>query len=54
MKVLEHQQKSKKLNTLEQFHIYKLTKSGKQLNEQYTDNHNPIFESLLKIYPNTD
>jgi hypothetical protein len=54
MKILEHQQKSKQLNTLEQYHIYELTKSGKPLNEQYTDNHNPIFESVLKIYPATD
>jgi hypothetical protein len=54
MKVLELQQKSKKHNTLEQFHIYKVTKSGNQINEQFADNQNPIFESLLKIYQNID
>jgi hypothetical protein len=54
MKVLEYQQKSKKLNALEQFHIYKVTKSGKQINEQFTENQNPIFESLFKICSNTD
>jgi hypothetical protein len=53
MKILEHQQKSKKLNTLEEYHVYKLTKLEEPLNEQYTGNHNPIFESVLKIYPAT-
>jgi hypothetical protein len=33
-------------------YIYKVTKKGKQINEQYTDKKNPIFETILKIYPN--
>jgi len=48
MSILEIQRKSKKLHTLEQFHIYKAVKSGDHLNEQYTDTHNEIFESVLK------
>ena len=51
MSILEIQRKSKKLNTLEQFHIYTAVKSGNHLNEQYTDTHNAIFESILKYYP---
>jgi hypothetical protein len=43
MSILEIQRKSKKLNTLEQFHIYATVKSGNHLNEQYTDSHNAIF-----------
>jgi hypothetical protein len=48
MTILNYQQKGRKLNTLEQFHIYKVTKEGKQLNEQYTEKYNPIFETILK------
>jgi hypothetical protein len=48
MSVLCYQQKGRKLNTLEQFHIYKITKEGKQLNEQHTEKQNPIFEILLR------
>ena len=51
MSILEIQRKSKKLNTLEQFHIYTTVKSGNHLNEQYTDTHNAVFESILKHYP---
>jgi hypothetical protein len=53
MTILHHQRKGLKLNTIEQYHIYKATKTGKQLNEQYTDKHNAIFESILEIYPST-
>jgi hypothetical protein len=53
MTILNHQQKGRKMNTIEQYHIYKITKKGKQLNEQFTKKHNPIFEAILKIYPDT-
>jgi hypothetical protein len=33
--------KSRKLNTMEPFHIYEAIKTGKQLNEQYTEKHKP-------------
>jgi hypothetical protein len=53
MTISERQQKSRKLNTLKQYRIYKLSKSGEQLNEQYTERHNLIFKSILKIFPET-
>jgi hypothetical protein len=53
MTTLHFQQKSRKLNTTEQFHNYEATKTGKQLNEQYTEKHNTIFETVLKIHPPT-
>jgi hypothetical protein len=49
--ILSHQQKGRKMNTIEQYHIYKITKKGNQLNEQFTEKQNPIFEAILKIYP---
>jgi hypothetical protein len=44
---------TKNLNTIEKYHIYRATKTGKQLNEQYTEKYNAIFETILKIYPFT-
>jgi hypothetical protein len=52
MTILCYQQKGRKLNTLEQFHIYKVTKEGKQLNEQHTEKYNPIFETILRYANN--
>jgi hypothetical protein len=49
--ILSHQQKGTKMNTIEQYHIYKIPKKGNQLNEQFTEKQNPIFEAILKIYP---
>jgi hypothetical protein len=46
MTILNHQQKGRKMNTIEQYHIYKTTKKGKQLNEQFTEKHNPILKSF--------
>jgi hypothetical protein len=51
MKILEYNRKIQKLHTLEQYHIYRLTKTEHPLNEQYADMQNPIFESILKVYP---
>jgi hypothetical protein len=38
------------MNTLEQFHIYKLSKNNLQLNDTYTDMHNPIFKLITTHY----
>jgi hypothetical protein len=53
MTTLHYQQKSRKLNTIEQYHIHEATNTRKQLNEQYTEKHNTIFETILKVYPPT-
>jgi hypothetical protein len=37
------------LGTYERFHIYKITKEGIQLNDNYTDLHNPIYDKIMKI-----
>jgi hypothetical protein len=47
MTILHHQRKSIKLNTMEQYHICRATKTGKQLNELYTDN---IMPSLKQYW----
>jgi hypothetical protein len=49
--ILSHQHKGRKMNTVEQYYIYKITKKGNQLNEQFTEKPNFIFEAILKLYP---
>jgi hypothetical protein len=53
MDVLHIESKGKKLNTLERFEIYKLTKNALQLNDTHTVTHNPIFDVIRKRSPPT-
>jgi hypothetical protein len=50
MKILHIEKKGPKLNTLERFHIYDMTKRGLQVNDTFTDMHNPIFDILIKTH----
>jgi hypothetical protein len=47
MKILHIEKKGQKLNTLEKY-IYNTTKKVLQLNDTFTDIHNPIFDILIK------
>jgi hypothetical protein len=38
--------KGRYMNTMEKFHIHKITKQGLQLNNIHTDLNNPIFDSV--------
>jgi hypothetical protein len=46
MKALKTQRKGKHLNTLERYYIYKMRKTGIQMNDACIDTHNPIFEII--------
>jgi hypothetical protein len=48
MKILHIEMMGQKINTLEKYHIYNTTKKGLQLNDTFTDIHNPIFDVLIK------
>jgi hypothetical protein len=50
MKILHIEEKGPKLNTLERFHICDMTKKGLQMNDTFTDMHNPIFDILIKTH----
>jgi hypothetical protein len=50
MKILHIEKKGPKLNTLERFHIYDMTKRGLQMNDTFTDIHNHIFDILIKTH----
>jgi diphthamide synthase subunit DPH2 len=43
----------KHLNTLERYHIYKISKDNLHMNDTYNDTHNPIFKILHKISAHT-
>jgi hypothetical protein len=48
LEVLHIEKEGPKLNTLERLYIYHLTKKGLQMNDSFTDTHNPIFDILIK------
>jgi hypothetical protein len=43
MDVIAMGRKGKHLNTLERYHIYKISKDNIHMNDTYIDTHNPIF-----------
>jgi hypothetical protein len=50
LEVLHIQKKGRLLNTLEHFHMYNLSKQKLQMNETFTDTHNPTFNLNNKIF----
>jgi hypothetical protein len=50
LNILHQQKKGPLMNTLEQFHIYKLSINNLQLNDTYADIHNPIFKLIATQY----
>jgi len=48
MEVVHMKKKSKILDTLEKFYIYRETKLGNQINDKLTIQANPIFEVLVQ------
>jgi hypothetical protein len=50
LNILQFEKKNRKINSLEQYHIYRITRENLQLNDTYTNNHNPIFEIIAEYY----
>jgi hypothetical protein len=50
LNTLKFERKSQKMNSLEQYYIYRLTKENLQLNDTYTNNYNPIFHIIADYY----
>jgi hypothetical protein len=48
MEVLHLTSKGAVMNTLEKFHIYRLTKKGVQINDKSTSTQNILFDTLLR------
>jgi hypothetical protein len=49
MHVIEMEKKGKHVNTLERYHIHKISKNKLHMNDTYIDTHNPIFKILQEI-----
>ena len=54
IKVVQIKNKGRMLNTLENYHIYKETVAGNQINDKQTSKSNKIFETALKHDPKND
>jgi hypothetical protein len=50
MEIMETVKKGKYLNTLEKYHIHRISKENTHMNDFSTETYNPIFEELNKIY----
>jgi hypothetical protein len=53
MQVIRTERKGKHLNTLEKYHIHKISKEGLHMNDTYKGIHNLIFEALHKRTPDS-
>jgi len=51
MEIVHVTKKSKMMDTLEGFHIYKETKAGNQINDRLTVRENAIFETVVQEDP---
>jgi hypothetical protein len=49
MQITKIERKGKHLNTLEKYHIYKISKEKIHMNDTYDDTYNPIFEVIHNI-----
>jgi hypothetical protein len=45
--ILRTEEKVQLLNILERFYIYDLSRQGLQMNDTYSEKHNPIFELII-------
>jgi hypothetical protein len=50
MKVLPIERKGPELHTLERYYIYDITKKGLQMNDTFTNMHNPVFDIIVKTH----
>jgi hypothetical protein len=49
MEGMEVERKGKHLNTLEKYHIYRLSRSRLHMNDAHVDTYNPIFEAKEEV-----
>jgi hypothetical protein len=47
--IKKNERKGKHLNTLERYHIYKISKEGIHMNDMHDETYNPIFEVINNI-----
>jgi hypothetical protein len=50
MKILHVEKKGRTLDTYERFHMYEITKQNLQLNDNFTETFNPIYDVIIATY----
>jgi hypothetical protein len=53
MELIKIERKGKQLNTLERYHIRRISKEGCHINDIYNEARNPIFEALQERTPDS-
>jgi hypothetical protein len=52
MKILYIEKRDQMLDTYERFHIYEISKQNMQLNDNFAESYNPIYNILITAYQN--
>jgi hypothetical protein len=42
--------KGRQLNTLEKYHIYKISSNNLHMNDTHVETHNPVFQTVHELY----
>jgi hypothetical protein len=50
MDVIRIGRRSRHLNILERYHIYKISRNNLHVNDAHIEAHNPIFQTLHELY----
>jgi hypothetical protein len=53
MKPLHIEKKGQMLDIYDRFYVYEIMKQKLQLNDNYTEVHNPIYNTVISTYQNT-
>jgi hypothetical protein len=48
MEIIKTERKGKHVNTLERYHIYKISKEGIHMNNMHDETYNPIFDDIYR------
>jgi hypothetical protein len=53
MKILHIEKKGQVLDTYERFHIYEISQRNIQLNDNFAETYNPIYNVIIAAYQST-
>jgi hypothetical protein len=52
IQILHVDKKGQTLDTYERFHIYEISKQNIQLNDNFTESYNPIYDTIISAHQN--
>jgi hypothetical protein len=50
VKILHVEKKGQMLDAYERFHIYEISKQNMQLNDNFAETYNPIYDIIITVY----